>query len=94
MPRKTIPECTNAEIYALLIAGSIISTIIGVGSFWSSQPNWFLWPIRLLTLVWLTSVWYEAVRELRRRRHQPATPPRDERIVEGTIPTPPDAEVQ
>lgn len=55
---KPIPECTNDEIRAHLIAGTIIARVIGIGSFWSThQPDWFLWPLRLFRQIrgWLHS---------------------------------------
>jgi len=69
---KPIQECTSAEIRALLVAGSLIAAFIGIGSFWSQQPDWFLWPFRLACFSWLVVLWYQARRELRKRQQQPA----------------------
>jgi hypothetical protein len=71
--RKTIPECTNKEIRAFLVSGTVIAGTIGVGSFWSRQPGWFLWPLRCFCVVWLATLWRQALRELRTRRRRGAT---------------------
>ncbi len=69
-PHKSIPECTNAEIRALLVAGTLIAaTIVGV-TFWSHQPDLFNWPLRIFCVVWLAHLWYQALRELRKRRRR------------------------
>jgi hypothetical protein len=68
---KPISECSIYEIRALLIAGSVIASAIGIGSFWSSQPGWFLWPARVFCAVWLAELWSRDLRELRRRRQNP-----------------------
>ena len=67
---KPIRECTDAEIRAFVIAGTVLATAVGVGSFWSQQPGWFLWPLRCLCGVWLATLWYQALRELYIRRRQ------------------------
>jgi hypothetical protein len=67
-PRKSIPECTNAEIRAFLIAGTIIAVAIGFSTFYGRQPEWLRWLQRLFCVVWLAGIWYQALREFRRRR--------------------------
>lgn len=65
---KPIAECSSQEIRALLIAGTVIAGIIGIGSFWSRQPGWFLWPVRVICVIWLATLWHRATWELRSRR--------------------------
>jgi hypothetical protein len=65
---KPIPECSTAEIRALLIAGTLISALLLVGSYFSGQPKWFLWPLRAACCVGLISLWYQGVSELRARK--------------------------
>jgi hypothetical protein len=67
-PRKKISECTLYEIKTLLIAGSVISTIIFVVTFFTRQPLIFMWFIRGFTLVWLVSLWIRCFLELKKRR--------------------------
>jgi len=52
----------------LLIAGSIIGSIIFMGSGHSSQPDWFAWFIRVFIVVFLLSLWFCSIRELYRRK--------------------------
>jgi len=52
----------------LLVAGTVIAGLIGVVSFCSNQPAWFVWPVRLFCVIWLVGLWYHALRELRGRR--------------------------
>jgi len=67
--RKTIEQCSNQEIRALLIAGTLICLIIVVVSFFAThQPAWFLWIGRCFALAWMASAWYRGLRELRKRR--------------------------
>jgi hypothetical protein len=66
--RKSIEECTGAEIRALLAAGSVIGLAIFVVTFFSGQPELFCWGCRLFVLVWLVTVWNRSVRELKKRR--------------------------
>lgn len=75
---KPIPECTDAEIRALLIGGTTIAAAIGVGSFWSGQPAWFLWPLQLFCVGWLAILWCQALWELRSRKRATASPSSDE----------------
>ena len=76
--RKTITECSDREIRAFLIAGTGIAAAIDVVSFWSDQPDWFLWPLRLFCVVWIAWLWYRAIRELRGRKRgeKPVDPAR------------------
>lgn len=76
---KPIAECSNYEIRAFLIAGSVIATGIGIGSFWSSQPACFLWFIRLFAFVWLVTLWFVALREFRRRKRDAIPEVRNDR---------------
>ncbi len=70
-PGKPLSECTNAEIRALLISGSIICLLIVGGSFFfKRQPQVFLWFIRGLGILWLVQVWYRGLRELRKRKRR------------------------
>ena len=64
----TIREYTNAQIRAFLIAGTIIAGAIGFSTFFGRQPEWWRWLARLFCVVWLAGVWYQALREFRRRR--------------------------
>jgi hypothetical protein len=81
MPRKTIPQCTSYEIRAFLIAGSIIATTIGLMTFSGSSPTsgwvfWGVWCVRIYVVIWLASLWYQALRELHRRKKDPSRGPR------------------
>ncbi|MGD0904604.1 MAG: hypothetical protein ABR924_16835 [Terracidiphilus sp.] len=66
--RKSILECTDAEIRAFLIAFTIITGSVFVGSFAGKQPGWLRWLERLFCAVCLACAWYQSLRELRRRR--------------------------
>ena len=69
--RKIIEQCSDQEIYALLIAGTTICLIILAASFYAAhQPEWFLWIGRFLALVWIVHAWYRCLRELRKRVHK------------------------
>jgi hypothetical protein len=65
---KPIPECTNAEIRAFLIAGTIIAGAFGFSTFYVKWPEWLRWLERLFCVVWLAGLWSQALREFRRRR--------------------------
>ena len=67
--RKSIEQCSDQEIRALLIAGTLICFIILAASFYvAHQPEWFLWIGRCFALAWMASAWYRVLRELRKRR--------------------------
>ena len=66
--RKTLAECTVAEIRALVVACTLIAVPLLVVSFLSRKPVWFLWPWRGICLVLLATLWYQAIRELRGRK--------------------------
>jgi len=66
--RKTIEQCSNQEVYALLIVGTTICLIILAASFRATyQPEWFLWIGCSFALVWIAHAWYCSLRELRKR---------------------------
>jgi uncharacterized membrane protein YfcA len=71
-PGKSIPECSDVEIRTFLIAGTIIAGFIGVWTFYGKQPEWLRWLERLFCIVWLACVWFQALREFRRRRRDEA----------------------
>ncbi len=76
---KPIPECANAEIVSLLVAGSLIGFAMILVSVYSGQPELFAWFLRLFVFVALGSVWYSGIGELRKRRreaHNKGTPPK------------------
>jgi hypothetical protein len=81
--RKSIPECTNAEIRAFLIAGTIITGAIGFSTFYGRQPEWLRWLERLFCVVWLAGVWYQALREFRRRKGGEAPRNSDDENAQG-----------
>ena len=66
--RKSIEECTGAEIRALLAAGTVIGLAIFAVTFFSRQPELFSWVCRCFVVVWLATVWNRGVRELKKRR--------------------------
>jgi len=70
--RKTIEQCSDREIRALLIAGTLFCLIILAASFYAAahQLAWFLWIGRCIALAWMASAWYRGLRELRKRRRR------------------------
>lgn len=69
--RKTIERCSDQEIRALLIAGTLICLVILTASFLAThQPEWFLRIGRCFALAWIVQAWYRGSRELRKRRHR------------------------
>jgi hypothetical protein len=81
MSRKTIPQCTNHEIKGFLISGSIIASIMGIMTFVDSSQtsSWLLWGVRCIrvyVVIWLVSLWYQALRELHLRKKDPSRGPR------------------
>jgi hypothetical protein len=66
--KKSIEQCSDQEIRALLIAGTLICLIIVAVSFLAThQPEWFLWVGRCFAAAWMTRAWYRGLRELGKR---------------------------
>ena len=53
---KSLPECSDSEIRAFLIAGTVIAGFIVVVPF-LYQHAWFVWPVRLFCVIWLVGLW-------------------------------------
>jgi len=77
LPRNFIPglvppirEYTNAGLRAYLIGGTIFTGFIGFSTFSGTHLEWLRWLIRLLCVYVLAVVWYQVLREFRRRRRE------------------------
>jgi len=69
--RKTIEQCSDQEIRALLIAGTSICLLILVASFFAThQPEWVLWIGRCFAAAWILQVWYRGLHELGKRHRE------------------------
>jgi hypothetical protein len=55
---KPIEETTTRDVWFSLFFGTLIGSVILVGSFFSKQPEWFLWIIRCFSAVWLVRWWH------------------------------------
>ena len=67
--RKSHRECTDSELRAQAIALSIISLIIFGGTFiTNSTPEWWLWCVRVLTIIGCVGNLFATRREFKRRR--------------------------
>jgi hypothetical protein len=60
-----VEECTAGEVKAFLIAGTIIASVMLASSWFTGQPECFLWPLRVFVLVWLVTIWWKSVKRLR-----------------------------
>jgi hypothetical protein len=63
---KPVEQTTAKDIWCAAFFGSLIGSVIFVGSFFSKQPEWFLWVVRCFCAVWLIG-WWRSV--FRWRRH-------------------------
>lgn len=63
---KPIEQTTAKDIWFSLVFGSLIGGGILVGSFFSKQPEWFLWVVRGFSAVWLIA-WWRGIFRWRRR---------------------------
>ena len=69
--RKTIEQCSDQEISALLIAGTLICLIIVIALFFAThQPEWVLWISRCIAAAWIVQAWYRGLRELGKRHRE------------------------
>jgi hypothetical protein len=64
-----LEKCSDYQVRASLIFGTLICGGIIVGTFFSQwQPEWFLWLIRSFGIVWLVGWWRSHLNEIRRRK--------------------------
>ena len=78
LPRKFIllptsfREYTNAGLRVYLIANTIAAVALFFSTYFGLWPGWSCWPLRLLNVCLLASIWYRVLREFRRRRREGA----------------------
>jgi hypothetical protein len=65
---KPFEQRTNSEIWKALFFGFVICSGMFLVSFFTQQPQWFLWIFRGFTLLYLVLFWHRGLSELRKRK--------------------------